>query len=210
MTFNSSGFFIVFEGIDGSGKTNHAKNLVHSLNDLGFKAVYTTEPTEWSSFGKKIRESFTYSERLSAEEEFLLFLEDRKLHIKEEVEPLLQEGRIVVSDRYFYSSVAYQGSRDELDWKHILDENRKHVPDPHLVILLNVSVEEALNRINKEREGGANSFEKKESLLAVFNLFQKLLQLFPETIVSIDSAQPMGTVKQQILNLVLRRLKQGV
>jgi len=82
---STNGLFLVIEGIDGVGKTTQAKKLVEFLKSKKIKAEYTTEPTHWSSYGKKLRESFFAPERLSVEEEFRLFLEDRKEHIAKEV-----------------------------------------------------------------------------------------------------------------------------
>ncbi|MCK5141716.1 MAG: dTMP kinase, partial [Candidatus Heimdallarchaeota archaeon] len=160
------GLFVCFEGIDGSGKTTHSRLIVERLCALGYDAVYTTEPTRWSEPGKKLRESFFAPTRLPVEEEFKLFLKDRLFHVKSEVIPLLNDGKIVVSDRYYFSSVAYQGARG-LDWQYILEENEKIAIEPHLVIFLDLPVDVALDRIASERKEGINTFEKEESLRKV-------------------------------------------
>ncbi|MHA1686987.1 MAG: dTMP kinase [Candidatus Heimdallarchaeaceae archaeon] len=200
------GLFIVFEGIDGVGKTTHAKTLVDFLQSLNFQAVYTTEPTHWTEYGKKIRASFSYEQRLPVEEEFQLFLEDRKLHVSKEVLPELEKGSIVVSDRYYFSSVAYQGSRG-LDWKYILQANQEAVIPPDIVILLDIPVEEAIERIQNGRASGANSFEKKESLEKVRKIFNELAQQFPDLIVVIDSTRPFEEVHKKITDYVLEVIR---
>lgn len=202
----SSGLFIVFEGIDGVGKTTHAKRLVEFLKSKGIEAVYTTEPTHWTEFGKKIRESFSYKQRLPVEEEFRLFLEDRKIHVAEEVIPELERGKVVVSDRYYFSSVAYQGSRG-LDWKYILKTNQDAVIPPNVVILLDIPVDEALKRIYKERSSGANSFEKKESLEKVRRIFLQLAEQMPELIKVLDSTRSFDEVHKEVTEIVIKLIK---
>jgi len=202
-----SGFFIVFEGIDGVGKTTHAKLLVDFLNKNGYSAIYTTEPTHWSKYGKKIRASFSYKNRLPVQEEFELFLKDRIEHVKNEVTPALNEGKIVVSDRYYYSSVAYQGSRG-MSWEYILQTNISVVMSPDLVILLDVPVDYAMKRILKERKNGANSFEKRESLTKVREIFLLLAEKEPNIITIVDSTLSVDEVHKNIVKIVMKRLKE--
>ncbi len=201
-----SGLFIVFEGIDGVGKTTHAKKLVKYLCSKGYNAVYTTEPTNWSEYGKKIRKSFTLTERLPVQEEFKLFLEDRKLHVKEEVVPELEKGTIVISDRYYFSSVAYQGANG-LDWKYILEKNMAVVFPPDKVLLLDIDVEEALKRINNGRLNGANSFEKRETLQKVDEIFKQLSKKFPQLFTTINSGKEIQEVHYEITSEIERLLQ---
>ena len=202
-----SGYFIVFEGIDGVGKTTHAKLLVDFLNNNGYEAIYTTEPTHWSEYGKKIRASFSYKNRLPVEEEFELFLKDRIEHVKKEVLPALRESKVVVSDRYYFSSVAYQGSRG-MDWKYILKRNTSEVISPNLVLLLDIPVDYALKRILKERENGTNSFEKRENLIKVREIFLLLARRESDLINIIDSTAPIEEVHKTVREIALKKLKQ--
>ena len=196
------GMFICLEGIDGSGKTTISKLVVERLCKLGYDAVYTTEPTRWSDPGKKLRASFFAPTRLPVEDEFRLFLEDRIYHIKSEVIPQLKAGKIVITDRYYFSSVAYQGSRG-LDWKYILQENQKVAIEPDLVILLDISVEEALDRIKSERTEGVNTFEKKESLQKVREIYMLLVEETPHLIVKVNACQTIAEVQEATLKLIL-------
>jgi len=199
-----SGFFVCIEGIDGSGKTTHARMLVKSLCSLGYDAVYTTEPTRYSIPGRKLRESFFAPERLPVEEEFKLFLEDRIIHLKDEVLPQLEEGKVVVTDRYYFSSVAYQGSRG-LDWKYIHEENLKVAIKPNIVILLDIAVDEAINRIAADRTEGINTFEKKENLQKVKKIYSLLAEEDPFSIFVVNGSKPIPTVQNKIKDLVLSR-----
>jgi dTMP kinase len=199
-----SGFFICIEGIDGSGKTTHARMLVKNLCSLGYDAVYTTEPTKYSIPGRKLRESFFAPERLPVEEEFRLFLEDRIIHLKDEVLPQLKQGKIVVTDRYYHSSVAYQGSRG-LDWKYILEENLKVAIKPNIVILLDIEVNEAIERIAADRNEGINTFERKENLQKVKKIYLHLADEDSYSIFVIKGSKPIPTVQDEIKDLILSR-----
>ncbi|MHA1304006.1 MAG: dTMP kinase [Candidatus Heimdallarchaeaceae archaeon] len=198
----SKGFFVVLEGIDGVGKTTQAHLLVDFLKSKNYGVAYTTEPTRWSPYGKRLRESFFAPERLPVFEEFRLFLEDRKEHVKEEVIPLMEEGKIVVCDRYYYSSVAYQGSRG-LDWKMILKENMKAVFPPNIVFLIDIPVEEALERISNGRNEGINTFEKKENLTKVREIYKELVGKFPDKIRVIDGTRSIEEVHKDIVRMLL-------
>lgn len=198
---SNPGLFICFEGIDGSGKTTHSRLIVDRLCALGYDAVYTTEPTRWSEPGKKLRESFFASTRLPVEDEFKLFLEDRIYHVKSEIIPLLNDGKIVVTDRYYFSSVAYQGARG-LDWQYILKENEKIAIEPHLVIFLDVPVDVALDRITSERSEGINTFEKEESLRKVKDIYLLLADRFPKLIIKLDATKEISEIQEDVLKLV--------
>ncbi|MHA1551839.1 MAG: dTMP kinase [Candidatus Heimdallarchaeaceae archaeon] len=195
------GLFVCFEGIDGSGKTTHSRLIVERLCVLGYDAVYTTEPTKWSEPGKKLRESFFAPTRLPVEDEFKLFLKDRLFHVKSEVIPLLNDGKIVVTDRYYFSSVAYQGARG-LDWQYILEENEKIAIEPDLVIFLDLPVDVALDRIASERREGVNTFEKEESLRKVKNIYLLLADRFPKLITKLDATKEIFEIQKEILKLI--------
>ncbi|MHA1198862.1 MAG: dTMP kinase [Candidatus Heimdallarchaeaceae archaeon] len=202
---SSSGVFICFEGIDGSGKTTHSRLIVGYLCGLGFDAVYTTEPTRYSLPGRKIRESYFAPERLPVEEEFHLYLEDRKIHLKDEVIPQLKDGKIVITDRYYFSSIAYQGSRG-LDQQFILEENLTISIVPNLVLLLDLSVDEAVSRITSGREEGVNTFEKKENLQKVRDIYFKLADKYPNLFHILDVNKPIQEVQDDIQEFIVNFL----
>ncbi len=200
---SNPGLFICFEGIDGSGKTTHSHLIVERLRTLGYDAVYTTEPTRWSEPGKRLRESFFEPTRLPVKDEFRLFLEDRIFHVKSEVIPLLNDGKIVVTDRYYFSSVAYQGARG-LDWQYILKENEKIAIAPNLVIFLDVPVDVALDRIASERTEGVNAFEKEESLRQVKAIYLLLADRFPKLITKLDATKEISEIQEDVLKLITK------
>ncbi len=201
------GTFICIEGIDGSGKTTHARALVKRLCSLGYDAVYTTEPTRYSIPGRKLRESFFAPERLPVEEEFRLFLEDRIIHLKDEVIPQLEDNKIIITDRYYFSSVAYQGSRG-LDWKYILEENLKVALVPDLVIILDIPVKVAIERIASDRTEGVNTFEKEESLQKVREIYMLLADEYPNLIHLRNTNKTIEEVNDELLEHLQNFLRQ--
>ncbi len=134
------GYFIVIEGIDGAGKTSVSKELVRLLTSEGVEAIYTYEPYE-SEFTELLRKS---SGSYDPEIEVLLLAADRYRHLKEVVIPALEEGKVVVMDRYYYSTIAYQGSRGAREeW---INKVHEFVIKPDLAIYLDVEPEVGWSR----------------------------------------------------------------
>jgi dTMP kinase len=143
------GAFICIEGIDASGKTTQAKILVRKLRRKGIDAAYTTEPSR-GKVGTFIRRYILDREkRVPTTLEALLFAADRVDHLENEVKPALEKGRIVVCDRYVYSSIAYQGAAGlNLDWIQCINQFAL-VPD--LAVFLDVSPEIVLTRLKRKK-----------------------------------------------------------
>jgi len=139
------GVFICIEGIDASGKTTQARRLVRSLRLRGLEAVYTTEPST-GEVGRLIsRYVLNRKKRVPVAVEALLFAADRADHVEKKIKPALQKGKIVVCDRYVYSTLAYQGAAD-LDLKWIEQINRfALVPD--LALFLDAPPEVVVERM---------------------------------------------------------------
>jgi dTMP kinase len=125
--------FIVIEGIDGCGKGTQAKLLLDHLRELGREVLLTAEPTK-GPLGKMIREHLS-DPFLDDESLALLFAADRIEHLEKDVRPAMDSGKTVISDRYVYSSIAYQGQKVDLDW---VGEINKYADRPDLVILLDI------------------------------------------------------------------------
>lgn len=145
------GKFIVFEGLDGSGKTTQANNLVKRLNSLGINSIYTKEPTE-SIPGGAARSAIYKKTILEMESIALLFLADRVEHVTGDILPALEQGRTIVCDRYYLSNVAYQGL--EMDKDMLLKLNQMMLKDklsPDITIFLDVSPEICCERISRDR-----------------------------------------------------------
>jgi dTMP kinase len=170
---NAQGILIVFEGIDGAGKTTQARLLYEELKRRGMDVLLTKEPTE-SEYGQRIKQ-LAGGERstVSPQYEYDLFLNDRKLHVKNIIKPALAEGRIIIMDRYYYSNIAYQGALG-LDPHAIKLENEAFAPVPDLVIILDVPTDTGLRRIVRNRNEQPNLFEKEEYLRMVRTLFDQM------------------------------------
>ncbi len=161
--------FIVFEGIDGSGKTTLSKKLAEFLLSKGIKTVWTKEP-----YSETIRELLKTKD-LSPWGETHLFLADRDLHLKELIKPYLEKGYTVISDRFYLSTLAYQGYGRGLDLNRLreMNDNIRGDLKPDLTILLDLNVDIALERIKKDRKS-TDRFEKKEFLERVRKGFLEL------------------------------------
>jgi len=145
------GKFIVFEGLDGSGKTTQANNLVKRLNSIGLKSAYTKEPTE-SIPGGTARSAIYKKTTLQMESIALLFLADRAEHIIGEILPAIEAGRTIVCDRYYLSNVAYQGLEMDIDELIMLNQTiLKDKLEPDMTIFLDVPPEVCCERILRER-----------------------------------------------------------
>ena len=140
------GMFIVIEGIDGSGKGTQTRILCTWLKKQGYEVFQTHEPTD-SKIGKIIREGLKEG-NFDPIVEALLFAADRAEHVKEVVQKINEE-KVVISDRYLYSSLAYQGA-EGVDEKW-LNEINKFFPKPDVVIYLDLSPEVGLKRISSKK-----------------------------------------------------------
>ena len=139
------GKLIVFEGIDGCGKSTQLKRVATALRQRGLDPVVTREPTD-GPWGRKIRAMAQSGQAVSPETELEWFFEDRRDHMKEVVRPALAEGRTVLSDRSYISTVAYQGARG-LDAKKILADSEAEFEKPDVVLVFELTPEAGLARV---------------------------------------------------------------
>jgi dTMP kinase len=190
----TGGKFIVFEGIDGSGKTTQARLLTDTLRSRGKEVLLTAEPSD-SPEGLVLR---AVTSRPGPEEEARLFTEDRRHHVEHVIRPALEAGLVVVCDRYVYSSVAYQGARG-IDPERIISANRPFLVPPDVILLLEVPVDQALDRIGAGRLAAASPFEVKENLEAVDAIYRCLVD---PLIRRIDSTEKVNVVHDRIVRLV--------
>ena len=159
--------FIVFEGIDGCGKSTQLKLLCERLARLGRKPMPTAEPTD-SVSGKMLRAALSGSDPRTATEMAALFTLDRIHHNKAEngIEKSLEKGFDVISDRYYYSSLAYQGSLTDYEWVRHMNCACPEIRKPDLCIFLDISPKAALSRIGSR--GEAKEIYEKEDTLTLF------------------------------------------
>jgi len=193
------GVFICIEGIDASGKSTQARWLVRNLRSRGFDAIYTTEPSK-GEVGSFIRQYvLKRKRRVPAVVEALLFAVDRVDHVESKIEPALESGKIVVSDRYLYSSLAYQGAAG-LDIGWIKQINRMALP-PDLAIYIDVPPEVVVKRMRRRR----SVMETLENQRRVREVYMKFVR--EGRLILVIGNRPANEVTQNILAVVLRRLK---
>ncbi|NJE62355.1 dTMP kinase [Thermococcus sp. 21S7] len=203
------GAFIVIEGIDGAGKSTQARLLAEWFEEKGYDVILTKEPTD-TAFGKLIRklvltggrEGIIDGARISHEAEALLFAADRAEHVSKLIKPSIEAGKIVISDRYFYSSLAYQWARG-LDLEWLIDLNRFAIR-PDLVILLDLPVKESMKRINGRSI--KTEFDKIAELQKkVRENYLKLAERFPEMKI-VNALASVDDIHNDIVALVEHEL----
>ena len=170
--------FIVIDGPDGSGKTTLAKCLSKALCSNGIRTIYTSEPTLNSKTGNKIQRVLKNKESIATQDLTELFLEDRKEHLINVVQPHLYSGTWVVCDRYKYSALAYQQVQG-LDAKYLIEQHQQCLVPDIIFILIPSSVSVLLDRI-KERGKKKDLFENEEMLERVIYYYKNIKKYFPD------------------------------
>jgi dTMP kinase len=173
--------FIVLEGIDGTGKSTQARRLAEHFTAMGKTVILSREPTD-GPWGTLLRNSANTG-RLSPEEELEMFLKDRRQHVAEKIVPALASGHVVILDRYYFSTMAYQGARG-FDPQEIRRKNEAFAPVPDVLIILDLDVNTAIQRIGA-RGDTANEFEQRANLERCRDIF---LSLKDESFVRVISA----------------------
>jgi dTMP kinase len=198
---DKKGAFIVIEGLDGSGKTTQAKLLAAKLKK-SHGAVYTAEPSQ-GRIGKFIRSRILYGDsRLPTSVEALLFAADRIEHIQNEVSPTLEKGYLVVSDRYVYSSLAYQGSAElNLEWIQTINQ---HAMKPNLALFIDVDPETVIGRLRRKK----SVMENLETQRKVREVYLKYVENGELT--RIDGGKPKKAVAEAVLVKATEFLKTRV
>ncbi len=163
------GLLIVLEGIDGSGKTTQAGALLRRLRRRGFKARFFREPTR-GRWGREIKRLAVRADSMTPEEELALFVKDRRENVEKNLRPALRSGRIVVLDRYYFSTMAYQGAKG-IDVGRIRRMNEAFALAPDLVIVLDVDARAGLARI-RGRKSRDELFEREDYLVRVREIFR--------------------------------------
>jgi dTMP kinase len=194
------GALIVLEGLDGSGKSTQLPRLAYRLAARGHAVAPTREPYDCPA-GRALRAHARGQAALAPEDELELFLEQRRAHVRELIEPALARGEIVLSDRYFLSTVAYQGARG-LDPKELLEANEAEFPLPDLALLLELPPAEGLARAAARAGPAEPAFEREEFLARVAEIFASLERPYLERI---DASGPADGVEERIAAAVARR-----
>ena len=203
------GYFISFEGIDGSGKSTQIKKLARFLKNLNFDVIITREPGG-SVGGEEIRNLLLQGQvdRWSAETEILLFTAARRDHLERIILPALEEGKIVICDRFADSTRMYQGMRGP-NLRNLVDSlNEKVIKfDPDLTILIDINPEISLKRA-KSRKTVEERFEDfgVELQMKMRKGFIELAKEFPNRIEVVNGQQSVGNLTQDICSLVKAKI----
>ena len=162
------GKLVVFEGIDGTGKSTQIGLLGAYLDKCGIGYVTDYEPTrgEW---GMKVRAAAAAQKRLPVEEEIECLLKDRREHVEKLIEPALEGGKWVLLDRYYPSMLAYQGASGA-DVAELQRRNEEFAPIPDLTLWLDIPIEEAIARIDRRGEK-KDAYEKRDFLERCMRLY---------------------------------------
>lgn len=199
------GRFIVFEGIDGAGKTTQINLLAKYLSEQG-RAVYcTAEPTETVS-GGLLRDALSGASRRTICEMAAMFVFDRINHNVNPVngiQKMLADGFDVICDRYYYSSLAYQGSGTDPEWVSNMNLNCPEIMRPDVCIFLDLTPEQSMARINRGR-ATQEIYENEEKLTQVRNQFYRVFEQLRErdNIKIVDAYRSVEEIHQSIVTLI--------
>jgi dTMP kinase len=193
------GVLIALEGVDGAGKTTQALGLAATLARFGRRVLCTQEPT-FGPDGRRLREYLSGKQRyLSALDELALFQADRREHVEKTIQPALRRGWLIITDRYYYSSAAYQGALG-LDPEVIISESEAFAPRPDLVVIFALPLSVALARRLEARGPEAQISELPaylEKVAAMYDGFQG------PHLKHLDASASTSEVLGRLLNLTL-------
>lgn len=194
---SKKGAFICIEGLDGCGKTTQAKLLVKKLRK-SHNAVYTAEPSR-GKIGTYIRECCLYGEkRLSTVVEALLFAADRIEHVENEVLPALNQGKLVISDRYVYSSLAYQGAAGlSVEW---IEKVNEHALPPDFAVFIDVEPKIVMSRLKPQK----SVMENLETQQKVREIYLKFVE--KGSLTSINGNKSKNEVAKELYAVVTKFL----
>lgn len=211
-----SGYFFTFEGPEGAGKTTIINMLQEKLIQEGFKAIYTREPGG-IAIAEQIRSIILNPEniKMDGRTEALLYAAARRQHLVEKVVPALNNGEIVLCDRFIDSSLAYQGYAREIGIEEVLSINEFAINGlvPNLTIYFDIDPQVGLQRIknNNTREVNRLDMEKLEFHLKVRDGYIKLAETYQERIRIIDAERSIEDVYHDTVTIIKKYLlnKQG-
>ncbi len=195
------GLFIAFEGLDGSGSSTQVNLLADKLKEEGYSAFVTKEPTN-NIIGGLIRGQLTHDWSSSMECLQLLYAADRAHHLHREIIPALKNNKIMISDRYFFSTVAF-GSL-ELDTKWLMMLNEKF-PQPDITFLIKVPPKECVRRMQASRFE-LELFEQEQKLVKVWQTYHWLSGQFKNVYV-LDGMQSRAQIAGEVFEITKRFLR---
>ncbi len=204
------GIFISFEGIEGTGKTTQARLLSERLVEKGYEVILTQEPGG-TVIGNRIREILLLPEHkeMSYMTELLLYNAARAQHLSEKIIPALNEGKVVITDRFTDSTVAYQGYGRGIDISLVMsiDSIATGGIKPHLTILFDLDVEVGLKRNRGINKVDRLELEDIEFHKKVREGYLKIAEAEPDRIKTVDTSLPLKDVSENVWEIVRWRLE---
>lgn len=186
------GFFITFEGPDGSGKSTASTGVYEKLLENGYDAIYTREPGG-IDISEQIRKVILDPKNISmdAKTEALLYAASRRQHLVEKIIPALNEGKIVICDRFIDSSLAYQGYARGLGIEEVYKINKFAIGDylPMKTLFLNVDAKTGLDRISNRKNKDRLDQEELSFHNDVFEGYQKVIEMYKDRMIIIDATK---------------------
>ena len=206
------GYFVSFEGPDGAGKSTVLKEVLNQIgSELKTQYLVTREPGG-SKIAEKIRDIILdpANDKMDNKTEALLYAASRSQHVEEIIRPALKEGKVVFSDRYVDSSLAYQGAGRDLGIQEVkqINDFATDKLDPDLTFFLDLDPEVGLKRIEKLRPGQEDRLEQENLALhkKVYAGFLKVKETYPERFVTVDATQPIDQVVAQVIATLKQRM----
>ncbi|KJY51361.1 Thymidylate kinase [Bombilactobacillus mellis] len=210
-----TGIFISLEGPDGSGKSTAAKKIVPQLQQLSTQEVVLTREPGGSAIAEQLRDIIldVHNSAMDARTEALLYAAQRRQHIVDVILPALQANKIVLSDRYIDSSVAYQGAGRQLGMQEICQLNLFATQKllPQLTLYFDIPPAVGLKRIQQKRAQAADRLEKEQLDFhqRVTAAYQQLIKQDADRIVKIDALQTPDQVVADCLAIISQRFNLG-
>ncbi len=202
---NERGRFIVLEGIDGAGKTTQAELLSSYLQSRGRRVWRTAEPTPFPT-GIALREALGGKVKKTECEMAVMFVLDRiahNIHPTEGIRAILESGQDIICDRYYYSTLAYQGHSTDYEWTKTMNLSCPEILRPDICIYLDLTPEQSLDRISRGRDS-VEIYENRETLEKVRNAFMKVFDDLKESdnIAIVNAYRSPEEIAAQIASLV--------
>ncbi len=206
----NKGLFITFEGCDGCGKTTAITNVDRILSDNNIEHILTREPGG-SRIAEEIRNIILDKKNVEEDcrTEALLYAASRRQHLVEKVLPSLNEGKLVICDRYLDSSLAYQGYARGIGIDNVMSINAFAIENtmPNLTFFLDLSPEEGMKRISsRTRESDRLDQEKITFHQKVYDGYKIVNEMFKDRIVVIDASQTRDAIAEEIADFILKKL----
>lgn len=206
----TEGFFITFEGIEGSGKTTQINLLAEHLKNKGYDVLVSREPGG-TPLGEKIRNLLLdpQYDSMDYRTEILLYAADRAQHVKEKIKPALKKGKIVISDRFADSNLAYQAAGRGLDYEIVYQINDWVIDStwPDLTFILDIDIKEGLKRARAQSfdaEGDRLEREVDDFHQRVRDAYLKMAE--KERFALVNAGESIEQVQKNIENIISRRL----